>query len=657
VTEPSWGLAEDDRQGLRGVDVILNVAGLVSLNPALDESLRINAHGALEGAKLAVALGARLVHVSTCYVAGYRRGVVREDEEIAGYYPKRSGLGAFDAAAELAAADRFIAETAAKAKADLAGKFGGKPRLAKRWADERLIVDGRRRARHWGWPNIYCFTKSMGEQLIARVPGLQYSIVRPSIVESALQFPFPGWNEGLTTSAPVILAMATGHVLWPAHPTAALDVIPVDLVAGAILLAAGAILRGAGQRVYHVGSSDTNPMSVVRCMRFVGAYRRRAYRDHAPGRLWAHWLRTRLRLRTVPGAVYKTLGVPAYRRFINGTAALWERAGGRVPRAVQRLSRELAGVEHVIETFYPFIHDIDCVFKTDNLAALTARLPEAERAALPWSPARIDWRSYWFEVHTEGLRKWVFPGFQDKMRMDHFRRSWPVRGIRWVMGALQRGIYGGFFRVRVTGAENIPMVGGYLVASNHESHLDMGLIKHALGYRTVISLAAKDYFFDTPWKAFIISNFTNLLPFNRRTRLKESLQVAGQVLADGYPLLIFPEGTRTADGRMLPFKPSLGFLALNNNSDVLPVFIDGAFEALPKGTPLFLPKRRSLDVAIGPAIKHEELVKLTAGLPNNEAYRVATARVEQAVRALSDAGGGEPARASISLGDASLSQG
>ena len=650
VSLPRWGICPEDLERLAGLDVILNVAGLVSLNPALDESLRINAHGAQHGAKLAVELGAKLVHVSTCYVAGLRNGDVLESEPIIGYYPKRQGLGRFDAAAELEAADRFIAETRAKAQADVPTKFteqarrakgeksgsatalrSAATRLAKRWVEERLIVDGRRRARHWGWPNIYCFTKSMGEQLIAQTPGLNFSIVRPSIVESSLQFPFPGWNEGLTTSAPVILAMCTGHVLWPAHPKAALDVMPVDLVAGALLLAAGALVRGEQKAVYHSASSHLNPMPVRQCMRFVGSYRRRAYRDHAQGAPWLHWLRTRLRLRTVPGPVYRALGVPAYRRLVDRASGAWERIG-RPPRALQRLSRELAGVEHVIETFYPFIHEMDCVFRTDHLAALTARLPEAERGLMPWSPERLDWRTYWFDVHTEGLRKWVFPGLQERLRAAQRRRNAVVRLVRWTLELGQRALYSWGFRVRVVGAKNAPEAGAFLIASNHESHLDMGLIKHALGGREIVALAAKDYFFDTPGRRFFFLHFTNLLPFNRRARLKESLQAAAQVLAGGRPLLLFPEGTRTRDGQMLPFKSSLGYLALNNGVDVLPVWIDGAFEAWPKGT--MLPRRRNLLACVGPVIPCLELKRLTQGLPNNEAYRVATAVVEKAVRRL-----------------------
>ena len=81
-------------------------------------------------------------------------------------------------------------------------------RERKLWLTTELIEAGMERAAHWGWPNTYTYTKSLGEQVIAGTPDLRYAIVRPSIVESALRYPFPGWNEGFTTSAPLAFA---GH--------------------------------------------------------------------------------------------------------------------------------------------------------------------------------------------------------------------------------------------------------------------------------------------------------------------------------------------------------------------------------------------------------------------------------------------------------------
>src|SRR5205085_5878709 len=92
---------------------------------------------------------------------------------------------------------------------------------------ERLREGGMRRAEQWGWINTYTYTKSMGEQLIAQTSGLQYAIVRPAIVESSMRFPFPGWNEGFTTSAPLVLMGGSGVKGWPVRKDGPLEIIPV----------------------------------------------------------------------------------------------------------------------------------------------------------------------------------------------------------------------------------------------------------------------------------------------------------------------------------------------------------------------------------------------------------------------------------------------
>ncbi|MFA6004060.1 MAG: lysophospholipid acyltransferase family protein [Elusimicrobiota bacterium] len=211
-------------------------------------------------------------------------------------------------------------------------------------------------------------------------------------------------------------------------------------------------------------------------------------------------------------------------------------------------------------------------------------------------------------------------------------RSAANRLARYLLGLVQLALYRHFFRVRVVGAHNVPSRGGLVIAANHASHLDMGLIKHALGPagRELVSVAAKDYFFQAPLRRWYFTNFTNLLPFNRRASLHVSLRAAGRVLADARNLLIFPEGTRTRDGRMGAFGPTLGFLALKFSADVLPVYISGVFEAMPKGA--WLPRRRALGAAIGPLVSAAELRERTAGLPNTEAYRAATIIIEEAVR-------------------------
>src|SRR5439155_24795038 len=98
---------------------------------------------------------------------------------------------------------------------------------------------------------------------------------------------------------------------------------------------------------------------------------------------------------------------------------------------------------------------------------------------------------------------------------------------------------------------------------------------------------------------------TSLVPMDRHGSLRESLRLASQVVEDGYVLLIFPEGTRSETGVMADFKPSIGYLALSNRIDVVPMYLAGTHGALPKGS--VLPKHRDIAAHIGPTITYEAL--------------------------------------------------
>src|SRR5260370_9481914 len=101
--------------------------------------------------------------------------------------------------------------------------------MRKPWVEERLKEIGRDRALSWGWPNTYSYTKSLGEQLVfAARDSIVATVVRPSIIESALSYPLPGRNQGVNTSAP--LTYLAGHVnpFYPAHGELAPPIPPVD---------------------------------------------------------------------------------------------------------------------------------------------------------------------------------------------------------------------------------------------------------------------------------------------------------------------------------------------------------------------------------------------------------------------------------------------
>jgi long-chain acyl-CoA synthetase len=131
-----------------------------------------------------------------------------------------------------------------------------------------------------------------------------------------------------------------------------------------------------------------------------------------------------------------------------------------------------------------------------------------------------------------------------------------------------------------------------------------------------------------------MENFTNLVPMERTGSLRQSLRHARSFLDQGYNALIFPEGTRSMTGVMADFKPVVGYLALHARVGILPIYLDGTYEAMPKGTTII--KNREVGARIGRFLSHEELEEMTKGLARAEAYRLIAARVRHDIVNLRD---------------------
>ena len=192
------------------------------------------------------------------------------------------------------------------------------------------------------------------------------------------------------------------------------------------------------------------------------------------------------------------------------------------------------------------------------------------------------------------------------------------------------------FKVRAEGREHIPQNTNFLVVSNHSSHLDYALVTHILGRQRkhLYVLAASDYFFNTKLKRTYCQKCTHLLPMNRESPLHRALLNAQICLAAGNNLLVFPEGTRSLDGQMGRFKRTAAVLCLRSQVDVLPMYLDGTHQALPKGKTLL--RARRLGVRMGPVLRYDELAEETLGRGSkfNAATLQVTERIQQAVEAL-----------------------
>ena len=138
----------------------------------------------------------------------------------------------------------------------------------------------------------------------------------------------------------------------------------------------------------------------------------------------------------------------------------------------------------------------------------------------------------------------------------------PIKDLGQSAIDLGRGLAFNTFNVKVKGREHIPFNQQSIVIANHCSHLDLGLIKEALqSYGDhLCALAAQDYFFDDEYKEALLSQFTLLLPVDRSASLERSLKPAEDAIAQGYSVLIYPEGTRSTDGELQEFKSGVGYL-------------------------------------------------------------------------------------------------
>src|SRR5205085_9044916 len=113
-----------------------------------------------------------------------------------------------------------------------------------------------------GWPDAYAYTKARGERALLETRGdVPLTIVRPSIIESSLAEPIPGWIRGFRMAEPVIISYGRGLLAeFPGLPEGIVDVIPVDLLVAAILAVAATAPASDGSSVYQVASGSRNPL-------------------------------------------------------------------------------------------------------------------------------------------------------------------------------------------------------------------------------------------------------------------------------------------------------------------------------------------------------------------------------------------------------------
>ena len=446
VTKPGLGLAPEAARRIRGsVDLIVNSSGLTDFNPDLRDALAMNVRATKYLLDfLAACDHAALLHLSTSYVVGRRDGRVFE-ELPRNYTP--IGAPGFDAVEECHRLEALIHETEARAESpevteEIRRAAKEREHAAKdlhgaalenqirknrfRWLRQVLTEAGMRRANELGWPNTYTLTKSLAESLIRNFldgsPNAAIAVVRPAIVESSIEKPFLGWNEGINTSASLSYLLGTFFRQLPSNANKCLDLIPVDLVSRGMTLIAAALVSRRHERVYHLATSVANPCDMRRSIELTGLGHRKFYRAQAG---LNHRLRLKFDAIPVSKARYEKLSAPAQKlivQIINRTVEPLPFV--RPPLA--RQERDLERVIKLITLFEPFILENDHVFEAANVERLSEALPPGERAAFGYDARSIDWWDYWINVHIPALRKWCYPLIEGRQPEALPRRSVPL---------------------------------------------------------------------------------------------------------------------------------------------------------------------------------------------------------------------------------------
>lgn len=426
VSRPELGIDRELLPGLRtGLDLIINSSGLTDFNPDLRDALATNVDAALNILEFVRRSDhAGLLHLSTCYVAGAKDGRVQEVLR-PDYTP--AGVAGFDAEKEWRSLHEFVTSAERKAESgevtrQLRLQALGKEHAARglqgsaldiqvrknrvRWLRNYLTESGKRRANELGWPNTYTMTKSLAESLICRHrENLPVAIVRPAIVETSVEKPFVGWNEGINTSASLSYLLGTSFRQLPSNERKRLDIIPVDSVCRGMTLIAAAIVERRHDAVYQLATSVSNPCDMRRSIELTSLAHRKHYRAQEG---LEYWLRLRLDAIPVSKERYRRMSAPAQKAIIQSIQRIMAPLPlGKTPLA--RAERNLERVESLIELFEPFILLNEHDFVADNIEKLSYKLVGEEKADFGYDARSVDWWEYWINIHIPALRRWTYP--------------------------------------------------------------------------------------------------------------------------------------------------------------------------------------------------------------------------------------------------------
>jgi long-chain acyl-CoA synthetase len=211
---------------------------------------------------------------------------------------------------------------------------------------------------------------------------------------------------------------------------------------------------------------------------------------------------------------------------------------------------------------------------------------------------------------ASGTLHHVSPFERPEEVLDDRQKRWlePLGPARSAMArgmfALNRMMMRGPFSLRVEGLENLPDRGPFIIAPNHVSYLDAFAVAAALDYSVLRHTYWAGVAFGNPLTR-LVSRLAQVVPIDPRRAGLSNLALGAAVLRRGQNLVWFAEGERSPSGSLQPFKPGMGILLSYYPVPVVPVFIRGTYEAMPRGR--FLRRLEQVTVSYGEPVDPDGL--------------------------------------------------
>lgn len=385
------------RELSKDIDVIVNGAATTNFFERYDVAFNAN----VLGAKHVCAFAKKctklkmLLHVSTAYVAGEQEGLIPEKPFSMGE-TLRVGTH-LDIESEL----NLIEETMRELKANCSTE------KAERKTMKEL---GLKRARHFGWPNTYVFTKAMGEMMLGHLRGdFPVVIIRPSIITSTLMEPLPGWMEGIRTIDSVIVGYAKQTLpFFLVDLDLIMDVIPGDMVVSAMVVAMAAHSENKQvQIIYHITSSLRNPAPYA----ILADSGHRYFFDNPPcmGRNGECVQLKKMRFFSTVTQLRLYMAIN-YRLPLEMLHLVNIALCGVFSRCYNELSRKYRFVMQLIELYAPYTLFKGC-FDDMNLERLRIAMNKDQNNngayCFDFDPKSIKWDDYFYSIHIPGVLKYM----------------------------------------------------------------------------------------------------------------------------------------------------------------------------------------------------------------------------------------------------------